>query len=75
MNVAAAPPDIELDHVSKEFGRQGSADAFRAVDDISLAVVPGELVALLGKTGCGKSTIFNMIAGVGSPGTELEFAL
>jgi NitT/TauT family transport system ATP-binding protein len=66
VNVAAVP-DIELDHVSKEFGRPGSADAFRAVDDISLAIAPGELVALLGKTGCGKSTIFNMIAGLGAP--------
>jgi NitT/TauT family transport system ATP-binding protein len=63
----AAPAEIELDHVTKTFGRAGNDEAFRAVDDLSLAVAPGELVALLGKTGCGKSTIFNMIAGLGAP--------
>jgi NitT/TauT family transport system ATP-binding protein len=59
--------EIHLDHVSKTFGRAGSAEAFRAVDDLSLDIAPGELVAILGKTGCGKSTIFNMIAGLGAP--------
>ncbi len=67
MSVAAAPAEIHLDHVSKVFGRAGSATVFRAVDDLTLDVGPGELVALLGKTGCGKSTIFNMIAGLGAP--------
>jgi len=33
------------------------------VDDLNLDVRPGQMLALLGKTGCGKSTIFNMIAG------------
>lgn len=67
MNEAAGTAEIQLDHVSKTFGRAGSAEAFRAVDDLSLAITPGELVAILGKTGCGKSTIFNMIAGLGAP--------
>jgi len=60
-------PEIVLERVSKAFGRADSAEAFRAVDDLSLAIAPGELVAILGKTGCGKSTIFNMIAGLGAP--------
>jgi NitT/TauT family transport system ATP-binding protein len=63
----AGAAEIALDHVSKTFGRAGSAGAFRAVDDLSLDIAPGELVAILGKTGCGKSTIFNMIAGLGAP--------
>jgi NitT/TauT family transport system ATP-binding protein len=67
VNEAAAPAEIELDHVTKTFGRAGNGAAFRAVDDLSLTIAPGELVALLGKTGCGKSTIFNMIAGLGAP--------
>lgn len=58
---------IHLDHVSKVFGKPGSAEAYRAVDGLDLDVRPGQMLALLGKTGCGKSTIFNMIAGLTEP--------
>jgi NitT/TauT family transport system ATP-binding protein len=37
------------------------------VNDLSLDVRPGQMLAILGKTGCGKSTIFNMIAGLTEP--------
>jgi NitT/TauT family transport system ATP-binding protein len=37
------------------------------VDDLNLDVRAGQMLALLGKTGCGKSTIFNMIAGLTEP--------
>jgi NitT/TauT family transport system ATP-binding protein len=60
---------IHLDHVSKVFGKPGSRDAYRAVDNINLDVRPGQMLAILGKTGCGKSTIFNMIAGLTEPTT------
>jgi NitT/TauT family transport system ATP-binding protein len=65
--VATAEPAIHLDHVSKVFGKQGSDGAYRAVDDLNLDVLPGQMLAILGKTGCGKSTIFNMIAGLTEP--------
>ncbi len=62
------PAEIRFDHVSKVFGRQsGGGDLFKAVDDLNLEIRPGELVAILGKTGCGKSTMFNMIAGLLEP--------
>jgi NitT/TauT family transport system ATP-binding protein len=60
---------IHLDHVSKVFGKPGSNGAYRAVDNINLDVRPGQMLAILGKTGCGKSTIFNMIAGLTEPTT------
>jgi NitT/TauT family transport system ATP-binding protein len=67
VNAPTATPEIQLDRVSKAFARRGGGEIFRAVDELTLTIAPGELVALLGKTGCGKSTIFNMIAGLGAP--------
>jgi NitT/TauT family transport system ATP-binding protein len=58
---------IHLDRVSKVFGKAGTETAYRAVDDLNLEVHPGQMLAILGKTGCGKSTIFNMIAGLTEP--------
>jgi NitT/TauT family transport system ATP-binding protein len=58
---------IHLDRVSKVFGKAGTDVAYRAVDDLNLDVRSGQMLALLGKTGCGKSTIFNMIAGLTEP--------
>ena len=68
MRDAAAPADavIRLDSVSKVFGKAGTG-GYRAVDDLNLDVRPGQMLAILGKTGCGKSTIFNMIAGLTEP--------
>lgn len=60
---------IHLGNVSKVFGKPGTAGSYRAVDNLNLDVKPGQMLALLGKTGCGKSTIFNMVAGLTEPTT------
>jgi branched-chain amino acid transport system ATP-binding protein len=52
---------LEVQGVSRTFG------ATRAVDNISFAVRPGELLGLIGPNGAGKSTLFNLIAGVMPP--------
>ena len=62
-----APPIISLNQVSKSFGKSGAASSYVAVDRLDLQVGRGQLLALLGKTGCGKSTIFNMISGLTEP--------
>jgi NitT/TauT family transport system ATP-binding protein len=70
MNSADTSPAVEIrfDRVSKVFGKSNSRqEEFLAVDNLSLEINSGELVALLGKTGCGKSTMFNMIAGLLEP--------
>jgi NitT/TauT family transport system ATP-binding protein len=58
---------IHLERVSKVFGKPGTDGSYRAVDNLNLEVHPGQMLAILGKTGCGKSTIFNMIAGLTEP--------
>jgi NitT/TauT family transport system ATP-binding protein len=69
MRDTVTPSDaaIHLDRVSKVFGKPGTDAEYRAVDGLDLDVRPGQMLAILGKTGCGKSTIFNMIAGLTEP--------
>ncbi len=60
-------PIISLQQVSKSFGKLGAQSSYVAVDRLDLQIARGQMLALLGKTGCGKSTIFNMIAGLTEP--------
>jgi NitT/TauT family transport system ATP-binding protein len=69
--MTAASPIISLAQVSKSFNKSRSAPAYVAVDRLDLQVGQGQLLALLGKTGCGKSTIFNMIAGLTEPSSGM----
>jgi multiple sugar transport system ATP-binding protein len=50
---------LDLDHVSKTYGRS----TLRAVNDLTLHVDDGEFIALLGSSGCGKTSTLRMIAG------------
>jgi branched-chain amino acid transport system ATP-binding protein len=52
---------LEIEKISRTFG------ATRAVDNVSFAVQPGELLGLIGPNGAGKSTLFNLIAGAVAP--------
>ena len=54
-------PILLVERLSKSFGE------FRAVDDVSFSVAPGEIVGLLGPNGAGKTTTINMVLGVLAP--------
>jgi iron(III) transport system ATP-binding protein len=58
---ALAAASLDLRGVRQTFG------ATLAVDDVSLTVAPGETVCLLGHSGCGKTTLLRMVAGLERP--------
>jgi NitT/TauT family transport system ATP-binding protein len=61
-------PEIAFERVTKSFPRtDGAGGTFDAVKDLSFEVRRGELLAILGRTGCGKSTTFNLISGLLRP--------
>jgi len=52
---------LEVEELTKNFG------GVRALDEVSLAVQPGEIVGLIGPNGAGKTTCFNLINGLITP--------
>ena len=54
---------LKVEGISKSF------DGERVLEDISIALNKGELVSLLGISGGGKTTLFNIIAGLSRPDT------
>ena len=58
---ASIPAELRFDNVSQVYG------AMRALDGVSLTISPGEIVCLLGHSGCGKTTLLRVAAGVETP--------
>jgi putative ABC transport system ATP-binding protein len=66
-------PLLAVDHIRKTY-RTGDT-IVEALRDVSLAVEPGELVALVGPSGCGKSSLLHICGGMDRPSAgsvELE---
>jgi ABC-type Fe3+/spermidine/putrescine transport system ATPase subunit len=59
----SAPGALVLEHVTRRY--EGNAEP--AVDDLSLSVAPGELLALVGASGSGKTTTLRIVAGYEVP--------
>src|SRR5882757_2212298 len=64
-------PLLEVRHMSKHFpvrgGFIGKAGVVRAVDDVSFSVAKGEVLGIVGESGCGKSTTARLVIGLIEP--------
>lgn len=58
---SAAAPHIVIDHLHVGYGTTA------VLNDIHLEIAQGEFVALLGSSGCGKTTLLRTVAGFSSP--------
>ena len=63
-NLAKERTDTIKEYILKLAKRQLFFDEFWALQDVSFSVQPGESLALIGRNGCGKSTMLKVIAGV-----------
>jgi len=62
---AATAPSVTLTEVSKRYGDSGAGVV--ALQDVTLDVRPGEFLCLVGASGCGKTTLLNLVAGIDRP--------
>ncbi|CAM3603539.1 ABC transporter ATP-binding protein [Parendozoicomonas haliclonae] len=53
---------LNIDHVDMEFPTP--TGPFTALKDVSLNIAKGEFISLIGHSGCGKSTVLNIVAGL-----------
>lgn len=58
---------LKLDNVSKSFAKVEKDEITHALSNISLEMKSGEFISLVGTSGCGKSTILRLIAGLITP--------
>jgi oligopeptide/dipeptide ABC transporter ATP-binding protein len=54
-------------HIANLFGAKQKKIKVRAVAGVDLAIAPGEVVGIVGESGCGKSTVARMLAGISNP--------
>jgi NitT/TauT family transport system ATP-binding protein len=66
-SATGSAPLIELRHASKSYSGSTGGAPVTVLDDINLEVRDGEMLALLGQSGSGKSTILRLMAGLTEP--------
>jgi NitT/TauT family transport system ATP-binding protein len=61
------PPAILVRELRKVFRQTTSGQSVVAIEGLDLEIAPREVVAIVGQTGCGKSTLFDLMIGLEAP--------
>jgi peptide/nickel transport system ATP-binding protein len=61
---AGETPVLRLSHVDITYPKRGRVPAFKAADDVSIEIYPGEVLGLVGESGSGKTTIGRAVVGL-----------
>jgi NitT/TauT family transport system ATP-binding protein len=59
--------DIEVSGLRKQFQQTGTGLSVLAIDRLDFRIAAGDMVAIVGQTGCGKSTFLNLLIGLDRP--------
>ena len=65
--MAETAPAVEIRNLVKDFKTSFRRKPLRAVDDVSIRIMPGEVYGLIGPNGSGKSTTMKALLGLVAP--------
>ncbi len=60
-------PVIQIEGLARHFREADGKGTLTVFEDLWLSIAPGEFVCVIGHSGCGKSTILNILAGLDTP--------
>ena len=63
----SGPPPINVAGLRKVFRQTTTGQSVIAIERLDLTIAPREVVAIVGQTGCGKSTFFDLMIGLEAP--------
>ncbi|MGO4685404.1 ABC transporter ATP-binding protein [Hyphomicrobium sp. 2TAF46] len=67
MSTLSATPLLEIRHVEQRYRSTAGDEGIVILDDANLSLYEGEIVGLLGRSGCGKSSLLRIVSGLARP--------
>jgi NitT/TauT family transport system ATP-binding protein len=65
--LATAADLLNVNHVKQRYRNSNGEEGNLVLDDVSIRLIEGEIVGLLGRSGCGKSSLLRIVAGLSRP--------
>ena len=64
MSTLSATPLLDIRHVDQRYRNASGEGDIVILDDVNLSLSDGEIVGLLGRSGCGKSSLLRIVSGL-----------
>jgi nitrate/nitrite transport system ATP-binding protein len=62
---------LQIENLARRFPQPGSKEPTTVFEGVNFSIEKGEFVCIIGHSGCGKSTILNVLAGLDHPATAM----